>query len=504
MYSEKVMELFKKPHNLGRMKNPDGVGKVGNPICLTPEIKIQLNGHLKGISDIEGSSSVLTHMGSYHNVLDTSKREYKGEIIHLRNKLGDISVTPEHLILAVKVPKKRKYFDYVVKKTLVPSWYHAQDIEERDVVLYPVLKKTIDVKEIPLKVEKKKLDYKSFDLPKKIKLDAEFLRLCGYYLSEGHVCTKVTKSHVSFTFNIKETSYYEDVVNIVKNKFGLKPKVKLVPSRKTAYVYVYSAPLARFFENLLGKGAPNKRMPHFMMLLPPSKQAHIMIGLWRGDGYIDMKREYPRAGYSTISSELANQIKIILMRLNIVPSIYREEAKIRKNVSHKRSYRIHVGDKESLRKLCKLLNAKFDYSKPEKTHSWFDNNYLYTPITKKQNIDYSGFVYNLEVEKAHSFTTDAFCVHNCGDVMYIYIRVKDNILKDIKFETFGCAAAIATSSMITDLAKGKTLEEALKISRENVAQEVGGLPPIKLHCSNLAADALHEAIKDYLKKKGKK
>jgi len=92
----------------------------------------------------------------------------------------------------------------------------------------------------------------------------------------------------------------------------------------------------------------------------------------------------------------------------------------------------------------------------------------------------------------------------CGDVMYIYIKVKDNILKDIKFETFGCAAAIATSSMITDLAKGKTLGEALKISRENVAQEVGGLPPIKLHCSNLAADALHEAIKDYLKKRGKK
>ena len=92
----------------------------------------------------------------------------------------------------------------------------------------------------------------------------------------------------------------------------------------------------------------------------------------------------------------------------------------------------------------------------------------------------------------------------CGDVMYIYIKVKDNIIKDIKFETFGCAAAIATSSMITDLAKGKTLEDALKITREDIAKEVGGLPVIKLHCSNLAADALHEAIKDYLKKRGKK
>jgi nitrogen fixation NifU-like protein len=91
----------------------------------------------------------------------------------------------------------------------------------------------------------------------------------------------------------------------------------------------------------------------------------------------------------------------------------------------------------------------------------------------------------------------------CGDVMYVYIKVKNNIIKDIKFETFGCVAAIATSSMVTDLAKGKTLEEAMKITRDNVAKEVGGLPPIKMHCSNLAADALHEAIKDY-KKKGKK
>ncbi|MCX9026086.1 MAG: Fe-S cluster assembly scaffold protein NifU [Candidatus Methanoperedens sp.] len=89
----------------------------------------------------------------------------------------------------------------------------------------------------------------------------------------------------------------------------------------------------------------------------------------------------------------------------------------------------------------------------------------------------------------------------CGDVMWIYIKVKDNRLEDIKFKTFGCGAAIATSSMITELAKGKTLEEALKISRGDVADALDGLPVIKLHCSNLAADGLHAAIKDYLNKK---
>ena len=85
----------------------------------------------------------------------------------------------------------------------------------------------------------------------------------------------------------------------------------------------------------------------------------------------------------------------------------------------------------------------------------------------------------------------------CGDVMWLYIKVKDNIITDIKFKTFGCGAAIATSSMITELAKGKTIEEAKKITRADVADELGGLPPVKMHCSNLAADALREAIKDY-------
>ena len=88
----------------------------------------------------------------------------------------------------------------------------------------------------------------------------------------------------------------------------------------------------------------------------------------------------------------------------------------------------------------------------------------------------------------------------CGDMMTIYIKVKDNRLEDVKFKTFGCGAAIATSSMITELAKGKTLEETTKITRANVADALGGLPPIKMHCSNLAADALHAAIEDYYKK----
>jgi len=100
----------------------------------------------------------------------------------------------------------------------------------------------------------------------------------------------------------------------------------------------------------------------------------------------------------------------------------------------------------------------------------------------------------------------------CGDIMWVYIKVgkkkirgkETEYIKEIKFKTLGCAAAIATSSMITELAKGKSLKEAKKITRNDIASALKGLPPIKMHCSNLAADALHLAIKNYEKKKKKR
>jgi len=97
---------------------------------------------------------------------------------------------------------------------------------------------------------------------------------------------------------------------------------------------------------------------------------------------------------------------------------------------------------------------------------------------------------------------------NCGDVMWLYIKVGQNkkgeeVIKDIKFETFGCVAALATSSVVTDLAKGRTIGQALKIGKSEIIKPLHNLPPLKIHCSVLAADALHEAIYDYLSKNRK-
>ncbi|HBQ28435.1 nitrogen fixation protein NifU [Peptococcaceae bacterium SCADC1_2_3] len=88
----------------------------------------------------------------------------------------------------------------------------------------------------------------------------------------------------------------------------------------------------------------------------------------------------------------------------------------------------------------------------------------------------------------------------CGDIMELYIRVKDGIITEAKFKTFGCGAAIATSSMVTEMVKGKSIEEALKISNRAVAEALGGLPSVKMHCSVLAEEALKSALEDYLSK----
>lgn len=104
------------------------------------------------------------------------------------------------------------------------------------------------------------------------------------------------------------------------------------------------------------------------------------------------------------------------------------------------------------------------------------------------------------IENAHSYGKVGNPV--CGDLMEIFIQVKDDKIEDIKFRTFGCGSAIAVSSMVTEMAKGKTLQEAMKITKKDVADELEGLPHQKMHCSNLGADALHAAIKDCLVKSG--
>lgn len=492
MYSEKVMDHFTNPRNVGEIENPDGVGQVGNPVCLVPETVVVTNSHVKQIKEVESGIKVLGHDGQYHAVKKVFRRDFKGQIYKLRvHNLGEIKLTEEHLILAVKLAKFRH--KYEAAKRQIPDWFSAQELEPGDFVLYPLPQRTLDTKTILFDEAKPQLDYKSKELPNEVRLNKDFLRLVGFYLAEGYVRTDASRGTVGFVFGSKEENLVEEVIFLMKKIFNLAP-APLVRKRNSLNIPFYSARLARFFGKNFGKGAANKILPQWAIDLPVEKQKHILYGLWLGDGYIKEKV----AKWVTISKQLAYQTRLLLFRQNIDCSFLTAPA----YDNHKQSYIIYIKQQESLRKLAQIVGVELNFTPklkdPKKT--WFASNYYYAPIWKVEKEDYQGRVYNLEVEGAHSYVTEAAAVHNCGDVMKLTIRIKENRIEDVKFKTFGCGAAVATSSMVTEMVKGKTIEEALKISNKAVAQALDGLPPQKMHCSNLAADALHKAIEDYLSK----
>ena len=373
----------------------------------------------------------------------------------------------------------------------------ADELHKGDMILYPIPKEEKEIYKIRLDVPKLKYDFKSKSLPEDIPITEDFLRLVGYYLAEGFVRTDKCKGTLGFVFGATETRFVDECISVIKNIFGLDVRNKRI-IRNSINIEFYSARLARFFERLFGKGAVNKRLPHEFIFLPVEKQKALICGLWRGDGCINNKG----AKYVTISKQLAYQLRLLLLRQRIIFSFL----KVKEKGMHKENYCIYVKEEQSLKNLAKILDVVVNRPpKLKNTHKcWFDEAFFYVPIKKITKSIYKGLIYNLEVDKAHSYVSDAVTLHNCGDIMRLYIKVDEKeVIADAKFKTFGCGAAIATSSMVTDLVKGKTVEEALKISNRAVAEALGGLPPIKMHCSLLAEEALKSAIQDYLTKKGK-
>jgi len=467
--------------------------ELGNPVCLAPDTLVCTNDDVTSIMNVSSTMKVLGHDGKYHPIERAIAKPYNGKMYRIAaHNLGSTTVTPDHHILALKASHfLRKYCS---RKRCVRDWYAAGELERGDILLYPVPSETMDIEEMPLDVERPKYDFASKNLPDEIKIDSDFLRLAGYYLSEGYARTQRSKGTLGFVFSSKENSYIEDAVLCVKHKFGLEP-AEIKRSHNAADIKFYSASLARFFSKHFGEGPVNKRIPHWIVLLPPQKQEALLCGLWRGDGYINNQA----AKFVTTSEQLAFQVRNLLLRQEIILSFLERPT----SGIHKKNYSIYVKDDKSLEKLAKIVGVELATPRKLKNHhkAWFENGYFHTPVWRVEPLTYDGSVYNLEVEESHSYVSNSMALHNCGDLMTIYIKVKDNKLEDIKFKTFGCGAAIATSSMITELARGMSLEEALKVTRKDVADALDGLPPIKMHCSNLAAEGLHAAIRDYLSKK---
>jgi len=492
------------PRNVGVIENPDGYGKVGNPVCILPETQIMSSHSSYPIQSVKIGDKVLSHDGKSHNVNKQFINNYNSNILMIKNRLGKTFLTPDHLVYAFKVPNSYTYLYNKNKRKLSKNacWLHSSHLEKNDIIMYPISRKIKDVEYIKISSKRLNHDYSSVKIPPKLKVDKNFMRFAGYFLSEGSTRSEKCRTYSTITFNINEKNYIKDCINIIKKVFGLDAIIEERVDKNTIHIHIYNVHLTRFLRKLFGHSVDKKSVPSFMMLLPLNKQKELIKGLWYGDGHIDKERF--RASYATVSQQLSQQVKTLLLRQNIIPSIYEEKSRIINGVKHRKAYRIYVLETPSLKKLISILDIDFNFRDKTSCNAWIENGLLFTPITEIKQIEYSGPVYNLEVKDSHSYTTDNLLVHNCGDLMEMYIKVENDIIKDIKFKTFGCGSAIATSSMVTELAIGKNVDEALKITRKDVANELDGLPPQKMHCSNLAADALHAAIQDYKKKKGGK
>ena len=295
---------------------------------------------------------------------------------------------------------------------------------------------------------------------------------------------------------------------LVRELFGLDTVIHERKIQHRLDVHIYNVHLAQHLREWCGVLAANKHVPEFALFLAMDLQKALIKGLWLGDGHFSKMRSQPRAGYTTVSPTLFQQIIFLLLRQRIIPSTFREREKNRGGVMHQAVYRIHVGDMGSLERLSSILgiNFKRNPAKRYETRVWFEDNYICLPIKKVKKVPYAGGrLFNFEVADSHTYATDAFLVHNCGDMMKMWLKIEAGTekVKEMKWRTFGCGSAIAATSMFSVMVtenEGMPLTEALKIKPQHIMERLGGLPNRKIHCSVLADKAFRKAANDYFRK----
>lgn len=510
-YTDIVKEHFFNPRNL-MLEEPDesqydAVGMVGSPACIVPSTLVAANPSLRAIKNVETNEKVLGHDSLYHPVERIFRVRYpQSALVKIKNYLGEIVATKDHLIYAKQIPRTSTFRHHAYKQKVPLMWVHAGDLRPGDISLYPLPLEVREVPYITFVVQKGKWDFLSKPIPAKVKMSAELLELFGYFLAEGY--TKNTE--VGFVFSNQEWHLAKRVETLLYKIFGLQVTIRERKTNHRIDVSCYNTNLARNFRDRFGSSANTKHIPEHILFLDPELQKSLLKGLWLGDGYCTVDRTQPRAGYVTVSPALFQQIIFLLLRQRIVPSAYQEKAYMTKGVHHQKSYRIHVGDMNSLEQLTRILGIPFtrNGNKRHETRVWFENNLLCLPIKKVERVSFTGGrLYNFEVGQSHTYATDAFLVHNCGDMMKMWLKIEPGTerIKEMKWRTFGCGSAIAATSMFSVMVTendGLPMDQALKIRPQHIMERLGGLPNRKIHCSVLADKAFRKATNDYFRKTG--
>ena len=372
------------------------------PGCVTGDTLIVANPSVKTILEVQPGERVLTAAGEYKRVAARIDHFYSGPLYHVRVKcFGELKATPEHPFIAVRRTWGRHKHNTEFREEKV----EAANLRTGDYVVFPVMQKVVDMTAFPINFSKKVKDTRSNPLPAEVAVDADFLRLLGYYAAEG----SSHKRSLIFSLNKNEVDLIQDILSLMKSIFGLTGRTEAKDEGSGIDVVFHSSYLAEIFGGLFGRNAEDKRIPHEMMFLPPLKQAALIRGLWRGEG--DFKKA--KARFTTTSVVLAEQMKLLLLRQGIVPIVGTGKA----HQNHRTAYRLYVSYWRDYNRLAEMVGKSArKTSERDKRSSVIKNGRVYLPVSQITTSPFEGHVYDLTMDDpGHTFVTNVGACGNCGD-----------------------------------------------------------------------------------------
>ena len=477
-YTKEVKEHFLNPKNFLKdkqeVKNFNAYGKVGNMKCgdvmeiwlliennkikdvrwrtfgsLHPDEKILMHDYTYNfVKDIKIGDTIIDGNGQPNLIENILIKKNKGKLLTLTlstSNFYNITLTPNHTVPAIKrkdvaqINRKTKRWSEVspIKINKVKAQnYSASELNPGDFLLFYPPKQTKDNKKITI----------------------DLCTLLGYYVSDG---SSPSKNRIIYYFGLNEIDYIEEIISICKrNKWDVKKYKR--NTENVICVQINEPEIAEFLKEHGGKPS-KKNFSKEIMCLPKNKQMKIIDAYINGDGWITKQNEawQPQYFISTSKENIANQLQLMLARNKIfAPLHYRPPRQFfLKGKTYWNSGEINLIFRKN------TAYSRIKYAPKEKA--------FLIPISKISSQNYAGKVIDLSlIQSPHTYRTKGISMHNC-------------------------ASAIASTSAMSEMIKGMTLNTALKLTAKDIIKKLKGLPTIKVHCSVLGDDALREAIKDY-------